>query len=221
MDNVANSNVTNSNDVTESKDATGNNGAIESHNATLAAIRQSGKALMQTPEFQTHVERWGFNFLRTGVLVAKYFSGATHYLCVEEAKAKVNGEYQEVYDVWNLPSGSCKSPTESRQAAGIREVYEETGYHVKLTNFLFIISKADSNFPYSMNVYAARLRDEDEAPDLDHIDHNEIRSTRWLTCAAIDKLAEQRKLRSPHFMLKAVHAYEDGALLPLTVAIDR
>lgn len=188
---------------------------------TLNDIYQSRGAVVRTPEFQAHLERWGFSFLRTGILVAKYFSGAIHYLCVEEAKAKVDGEYQEVYDIWNLPSGSCKSPTESRQAAGIREVYEETGYHVKLTNFLFVTSKANRSEAYSMNVYAARLRDEDEAPDLDHIDHNEIRSTRWLTCAAIDKLAEQRKLRSPHFMLKAVHAYEDGALLPLTVAIDR
>lgn len=184
----------------------------------LQQISQSGKALMQTEEFKAHINRWGFNFLRSGVLTVRVKDGIREYLCTEETRMKVGSDYQDVYDIWNLPSGSCKNTAESRQDAGVREVLEETGYQVKITGFLFTTSKADANFPYTMNIYIAEPIGDAPVQDFDR---REVRSIRWMTAEQIEQLGQQKKLRSPHFMLGAVRRYEKGLALSLDYAIDR
>lgn len=184
----------------------------------LKQIGETSRALIDTEEFQTYIDCWGFNFLRSGVLVVRVRDGVREYLCTEETKMKIGNDYQDVFGIWNLPSGSCASPTEKRQDAGIREVLEETGYQVKIIGFLFTTSKADPYFPYSMNVYVAKLVNDEPLQDFDR---TEVRSIRWMTAEQIEQLGQQQKLRSPHFILGAVRRYEQGLVLSLDYAADR
>lgn len=184
-------------------------------NGLYQRISQHGEVALQSPALQFHIDRWGWNFLRAGVVVRNQHG---RYLCVEETRAKVNGVYQDVYDIWNLPSGATESTLEGTQAAAIREVKEETGYDVKLTGLLYITQKRDQKFPYLMVVYAAEV-----VPDgpISDFNHQEIRSVRWMTAREIAQLNSKLKLRSPHFMLRAIELYEKQRILPLHLVVER
>lgn len=184
--------------------------------AALSAIDQSASALMQTEIMQAYIKRWGWNFVRAGILVA---NDQNEFLCVEEPRMldKLTGEYKDVYDIWNLPSGSTKSPDEGSLAAAIRRTAEETGYPIEPLGYLFTQEKPDPKHPYVMPVYAAKVSGEPQ-----DFDHRAIRSVRWMTRDRIEALNAEGKLRSPQFMLEAIRRYTAGEILPLeTVKIHR
>ncbi len=187
----------------------------ETVNGLYQRINQHSEVTLQSPALQFHINRWGWNFLRAGVVVRDQRG---KYLCVEETRAKVNGVYQDVYDIWNLPSGATESTLEGTQAAAIREVKEETGYDVKLTGLLYITQKRDQKFPYLMVVYAAEVIPGGPTADFNH---QEIRSIRWMSAQEIADLHSAGKLRSPHFMLRAIELYEKQKILPLHLVVER
>lgn len=179
------------------------------------AINADRDVIMSTPLLQTHIDRWGWSFVRAGVVVRDQFG---RYLCIEDIRCRIGGVYQTVYDVWNLPAGSAKTPLESFLQTAVREVKEETGYSVKLTGLAYIKRKLDAKSPHIMPVYTAEVVGDDTPQDFDH---KEIHSLRWMTCEEIMDLKLKGKLRSPDFILEAVRRCETGEPLPLSTIVER
>lgn len=178
------------------------------------AINVDRDTIMDLPAVKFHIDRWGWSFVRAGVVVRNQLG---QYLCVEETRGRVNGVYQDVYDIWNLPAGSAQNPLENSLRIAMRETEEETGHKVEITGLLFIKRKLSAGSPHIMVVYEARVVD--DAPH--DFDHKEIRSLRWMTCAEIMDLKLQDKLRSPDFIIEAVQRCEAGQSLPLSAILER
>lgn len=180
---------------------------------TRDAINDDRDTIMDLPAIKFHVNRWGWSFVRAGVVVRNRLG---QYLCIEETRGRVNGVYQDVYGIWNLPAGSAKNPTESFLRNAAREVEEETGYKVEITGLLFIKRKLSAGSPHIMAVYEAKIVD-----DTPHdFDRKEIRSLRWMSCEEIMELKCQDKLRSPDFVLEAVRRCENNKPLPLSTILE-
>ena len=178
------------------------------------AINENRDTIMNLPSIEFHINRWGWSFVRAGVVVRNKLG---QYLCVEDIRCRIGGVYQTVYDVWNLPAGSAQEPTESFLQNATREVEEETGYKVEISNLLFIKRKLSPCSPHIMAVYEARALS--NTPQ--DFDHKEINSLRWMSCEDIMDLKRQNKLRSPDFILEAVRRCETGQTLPLSVIVER
>lgn len=181
----------------------------------MTRLQETTYGFLKTELMQAYIKRWGWNFIRAGVLVV---NDNGEFLCVEEPrmKDKVTKQYIDVWDIWNLPAGSAKSPTESSKAAAVRRIKEETGYPIELTGLLFIKEKPDEMYPYSMPVYVGKVIGEPV-----NFDHQAIRSVAWKTEAEIEDLQAAEKLRSPDFMLEAIRCYTEGLILPLDVVVTR
>lgn len=157
---------------------------------------------------QEHLNRWGASWFRAGVVIT---NGAGKYLCVEEKRAKINGVYRDVRDIWNLPSG-CAECNEDLRMAAVRETNEETGYDVHLNGICQMIQCFDQYNPYILIVFTAEV--------MGHrgdFDHNEIGSCRWFSKAEILQFEAEHKLRSPDFILGAIENYECGLIIPLEI----
>lgn len=174
----------------------------------VAGIQQDRSELFRLEVTKAHIERWGESWFRSGIVAV---NDAGKYLCVEEKRAKVKGVYQNVSDIWNLPSG-CLQPEESFLDGACREGREETGYHFQLTGICQIIHSVDPLNPYVMVVFSAK------AVGLSgDFDHREIGSHLWLSKTELLELHGQGKLRSPDFILGVIDNYEHGLILPLSL----
>ncbi len=57
---------------------------------------------------------WGDSWYRSGVVVA---NDRGEFLLVEELRARIDGVWHDVEDMWNIPSGSCKEDEQFLDAA--------------------------------------------------------------------------------------------------------
>lgn len=178
------------------------------------AINDDRDVIMSLPAIKFHIDRWGWSFVRAGVVVRDELG---RYLCIEDIRCRIGGVYQTVYGIWNLPAGSAKEPTEGFLRNARREVEEETGHKVEINKLLFIKRKLSPGSPHIMAVYEAKVTG--GAPR--DFDHKEINSLRWMTCEEIMDLKRQNKLRSPDFILEAVRRCEAGQTLPLSTIVER
>lgn len=171
-------------------------------------INSDRSELFRLKTTDAHIQRWGASWFRAGILAV---NDSGEYLCVEEKRAKINGVYQDVSDIWNLPSG-CSERHEDIVATACREGKEETGYTFQPSGICQIIHSSDPLNPYIMIVFVA------QAIGGEHdFDHSEIKAHRWLSREQISILNNQNKLRSPGFILGAISNYESGLIMPLDI----
>ncbi len=114
-------------------------------------------------------------YLNAGALVIKDEKA----LLVQEADDPFRGK-------WNFPLGEMK-PDESLADAAIREVYEETGYHIKLASFLGIyqsLTMPDRNVIIVM--FKAQLVGGKLNPD-----SRDLIQAKWLTQDEVNRIPDQ------------------------------
>ncbi len=155
-----------------------------------------------------HREYWGDSWYRAGVLVT---NDKGEFLLVEELRARINGIWHDVEDMWNIPSGSCRED-EQFIAAAIREAREELGRGVTLHGICALKHGKHNDDPCLLIVFVATLTTE-----TCEFDHKEIKSQRWFSEDAIHDLYRQKKLRSADLVLQAVGNYQKGLIIPLTI----
>lgn len=102
------------------------------------------------------------------------------YLLVQEKQPKA-------YGLWNLPAGHVDEG-ETIEVAAVREAYEETGYHVTLTNQIRI-EHAAATKPV-LHAFAATITGGELKPD-----PNELLDAQWLTRDEIKTLQDQGQIR--------------------------
>lgn len=176
----------------------------------LAKIDETAAGILQTKLMQAYIKRWGYNFRRAAGLVVNQQGD---FLCVEEPKMKINGTYQNVYDIWSFPAGSAKAPSEDSISAIERRGEQETGYPVKVAGFLFYQEGPGEIFSYDMPVYLLRVTGEPH-----DFDHKAIRSTAWKSYDDLKQLEQAKKIRSSYVM-KAVERYRRGEVYPLSIVV--
>lgn len=155
-----------------------------------------------------HRKRWGDSWHRVGVIVT---NAAGEFLLVEDLRCRINGVWQTVEDHWNIPSGSCEEDERLLDAA-LREAHEELGWGVVLKGICAIKHGSHHDDPSLLVVFVAELTDE-----VFEVDPKEIKSQRSFSARAIQKLAEQNRLRSPDLVLQAVRNYQAGLIVPLEI----
>jgi ADP-ribose pyrophosphatase YjhB (NUDIX family) len=113
--------------------------------------------------------------------------------------------------VYNQPAGHVEVG-ESLQAAALRETFEETGWHVQLTQLLGIYqhTSADNGISYVRHCFIAEALEQDLNASLDP----DIEAALWLSYEEI--LAQQAQLRSP-MVLAAIQDLIDGIAYPLSL----
>lgn len=157
---------------------------------------------------KAHRKRWGDSWFRAGVIVV---NDQNEFLLVEELRARINGVWHDVEDMWNIPSGSCEEDEQFIDAA-VREAQEELGRGVKLKGICAIKHGKHNDDPCLLIVFVAELTGE-----VFDFDHKEIKSQRYFSESAIRKLDAQKKLRSRELVLQAVRNYKAGLVVPLTI----
>lgn len=74
------------------------------------------------------------------------------------------------YDDWSLPKGKC-GPDESDEACALREVQEETGFHVRLGEELSVASYVDrKGRPKRVRYWTMTLAGDDDFVPNDEVD---------------------------------------------------
>lgn len=126
-----------------------------------------------------------------------------HYLLVEE-RDKTTGAM-----VFNQPAGHLEAQ-ESLQAGALREVREETGWHVELTGVLGIAlyTAASNGVTYLRTTFLGRPI----APLEDAVIDADIHAVHWLDYDAI--LANSARMRSP-LVLSSIERQRRGLCFPL------
>lgn len=171
-------------------------------------IMADRSSLFRFTSTKDHRSRWGDSWYRAGVVVT---NDQGEFLLVEELRARINGVWHDVEDIWNIPSGSCEEDERFLDAA-IREAHEELGRGVKLKGICAIKHGKHNDDPCLLIVFVAELTDE-----VFEFDHKEIKSQRWFSADAIHDLNRQKRLRSSDLVLQAVGNYQKGLIVPLEI----
>ncbi|PJX14681.1 NUDIX hydrolase [Halomonas sp. 141] len=126
------------------------------------------------------------------------------FLMVEEDKGSP-------LTLFNQPAGHIELG-EGPKAALLREVREETAWHVSLTSYLglYVLHTEQGDTFHSHGFVATPLRSLGTPLD------NDILATHWLTRAEIAALASERRLRSP-LVLQRIDDALAGRHYPLDV----
>lgn len=180
-----------------------------SHKSNIVSqINSNRSTLFELEVTKAHRQRWGDSWYRAGVIVA---NEQGEFLLVEERRARINGVWCDVEDMWNIPSGSCQEDEQFIDAA-VREAREELGQGVVLKGICAIKHGKHNDDPCLLIVFAAELTNEKF-----EFDHKEIKSQRWFSEGAIDRLNNQGKLRSSDLVLQSVKNYQQGLILPIEI----
>ncbi len=111
--------------------------------------------------------------------------------------------------VINQPAGHLEA-NESLVEAAIRETYEETGWHVKVSHFLGIaLYEAANGITYQRNTFLAKVIEHDKNAILDE----DIIQPVWLSYEQL--LQQKAKWRSP-LVKSSLQQYLNGYIFPLT-----
>lgn len=166
---------------------------------------------------QSTIDQWGFPWFRSGVLVSNRNG---EILMMHEARVQIKkikdlalkqrllndghqpSEWVDGDGGWNLPAGRLRTG-ESFEDAGLREVYEETGWDVVIRYFLYARHSEKPDNQYIMPVYLALPMF--GPPSYSTVETSEIG---WRTPAQIRAMADAGQLRSPDFVLDSLKAYE-------------
>lgn len=128
------------------------------------------------------------------------------FLLVEESKPGREGRL-------SVPGGHIE-PHETVLEAAVREVKEESGYDVELTNMVGLYQSILPHVNVSGPVLTARVVGGKAGPSDEHP------SSKWATLGEVRSLARQDKLFGKH-ILSAIETYSDGKLLPLDAIVCR
>lgn len=123
-------------------------------------------------------------------------------LMVQEAKPKA-------YGLWNFPSGKIE-PCEDVFVGAIREVKEETGYDVRLTNLLSIHNCIHKEYPILRLAFYAEIVSGSIA-----FNRDEILQVRWVPLLEIEQMGEL--LRRPESTAVLIEAVKRNLGFPLDV----
>ena len=139
----------------------------------------------------------GLPWIRVGAVI---LNGHNEVCLIEEAKAKGDdGEYHDVYDVWNIVGGRC-APGEALSDALAREILEETGFKVINTfDVVHVGYRTDPDNPYVIIVFLVHFDGKVGEPD-----PKEVRSVRWYKLDDVRWLAEAGKLRNTELVMGAI-----------------
>ena len=138
---------------------------------------------------------WEASIERAAVVAACLIKNGDKYLLVQENEPKIRG-------LWNLPAGHVNKGEKIRDAA-VREVKEETGYDVGLTDEIAIIHEEATNAV--KHVFSAVIISGDISFNTD-----EIKDVKWLNFNEIKIINENNKIRRQWVwnIIQKDHAHE-------------
>lgn len=141
------------------------------------------------------------------ITVATVIQRNNKFLLVVEEPAKTPAGKK----VYNQPAGHVEKNETLFQAA-VRETLEETGWHVKLTNFLGVshYHSSHNDTTYIRHSFVADTQAYDQAVTLDP----DIIDTEWLTYEEVLKRKDQ--LRSP-LVLHDIESFRSGEMHDLEI----
>lgn len=178
------------------------------HHFERPKIKADRSELFYLESTKEHRKHWGDSWYRAGVIVT---NDKGEFLLVEELRARIDGIWYDVEDMWNISSGSCKEDEQFIDAA-VREAREELGLGVMLSGICAIKHGHHNDDPCLLIVFTAQPTGERY-----DFDHREIKSQRWFSAEEISLLHQRGKLRSADLVLQAVNNYQKGLILPLAV----
>ena len=124
-------------------------------------------------------------------------------LMVQEAKKKA-------YGMWNFPSGNIEEKEDIFLAAK-REVKEETGYDIELTNLLAIYNKTTSD----QSVITIRFLGKIVGGNI-KFNKEEILNVNWLSIEKI-KSIKKEQLRNYDINIDTIKLFEQNKKFPLDI----
>lgn len=135
------------------------------------------------------------------VIVGGILRKGNKLLLVQEAQEKA-------YKQWNFPAGHLDDGETIFEGA-IREVFEETGCKVKLTQMLPIISSKERDIVRI--TFLTEILEENI-----HFDPTEILDAKWIEIEDI-KTKYKDALRGPKMMLEMIRQVEENEAYPLEI----
>ena len=137
------------------------------------------------------------------VIVGGIIEKEGKFLMVQEAKKKCYGK-------WNFPAGHLEEG-ETIYDGAIREIFEETGCKVRLTNVLPIINTELEDVNFILINFVAELIEENIK-----FNKEEILDVKWLDKRDIEKM-DYTSLRDEKLIKRTLEIFEENKIYPLDV----
>ena len=137
------------------------------------------------------------------VIVGGIIEKEGKFLMVQEAKKKCYGK-------WNFPAGHLEEG-ETIYDGAIREIFEETGCRVRLTNVLPIINTKLENVNFIFINFVAELVEEDIK-----FNKEEILDVKWIDKKDIKEM-NYNSLRDEKLIKKTLEIFEENKIYPLDI----
>ena len=137
------------------------------------------------------------------VIVGGFIEKEGKVLMVQEAKKKCYGK-------WNFPAGHLEEG-ETIYDGAIREIFEETGCRVRLTNVLPIINTELEDVNFILINFVAELIEENIK-----FNKEEILDVKWLNKRDIEKM-DYTSLRDEKLIKRTLEIFEENKLYPLDI----
>lgn len=137
------------------------------------------------------------------VIVGGIIEKEGKFLMVQEAKKKCYGK-------WNFPAGHLEEG-ETINDGAIREIFEETGCKVRLTNVLPIINTELEDVNFILINFVAELIEENIK-----FNKEEILDVKWLDKRDIEKM-DYTSLRDEKLIKRTLEIFEENKIYPLDV----
>lgn len=198
----------------------------ETHSPELnAEIKQWAEAnsiptVIADAKLQKGIADWGLPWFRAGALVVNdegkilmIHEGRVQVKKIKDATLKEEylskgfkpGDWVDGDGGWNLPAGRL-NPGEMFENAAEREANEESGWCVRIRQYLCSRTSEKPGNQYFMPVFIA---DAEYGPAEFHTtETRETLEIAWLTPAEIRQLHAEDKLRSPEFVMDSLCAYK-------------
>lgn len=137
------------------------------------------------------------------VIVGGIIEKEGKFLMVQEAKKKCYGK-------WNFPAGHLEEG-ETIYDGAIREIFEETGCKVRLTNVLPIINTELEDVNFILINFVAELVEEDIK-----FNKEEILDVKWIDKKDIEEM-DYNSLRDEKLIKRTLEIFEENKIYPLDV----
>lgn len=137
------------------------------------------------------------------VIVGGIIEKEGKFLMVQEAKKKCYGK-------WNFPAGHLEEG-ETIYDGAIREIFEETGCRVRLTNVLPIINTELEDVNFILINFVAELVEEDIK-----FNKEEILDVKWIDKKDIEEM-DYNSLRDEKLIKRTLEIFEENKIYPLDV----
>ena len=137
------------------------------------------------------------------VIVGGIIEKEGKFLMVQEAKKKCYGK-------WNFPAGHLEEG-ETIYDGAIREIFEETGCKVRLTNVLPIINTELEDVNFILINFVAELVEEDIK-----FNKEEILDVKWIDKKDIEEM-DYNSLRDEKLIKRTLEIFEENKIYPVDV----